>query len=212
MRFLTRWLPLLKFRGSRAYWERRYQLGGDSGEGSYGAPARYKAAVLNTFVAQQGVASVIEFGCGDGHQLTLAEYPEYLGVDVSRAAIDRCKQWFVDNPNRRFVLLDDYTGDRAQLALSLDVLFHLVEDAVYEAYLARLFGASERFVAVYATSVAEPVRTLPHVRHRPVENDIKRQFPNFRRMADVESALPPPVHSGEGGSTRFFFYQRIDGG
>lgn len=39
----------------------------------------------NDFVRARGIDSVIEFGCGDGAQLALAEYPAYGGIDVSPA-------------------------------------------------------------------------------------------------------------------------------
>ena len=208
MNFLTRWLPLLRFRNSRSYWEQRYRLGGDAGRGSFGEPARYKAAVLNAFVRQHQIQSVIEFGCGDGNQLQLADYPRYLGVDVSRAALAHCERRFAADPSKQFMLLEDYAGEQAELALSLDVLFHLVEDATYFAYLDRLFASGLRFVVVYSTSTEQPPRTMRHVRHRDVTGDIATRFPGFERLFDAEAALPPPVHVTQGLATRFYLYQR----
>lgn len=79
-------LSALRFGGSREYWEARYSQDGDSGSGSIGRLARFKAEFLNSFVLEHDVGSVIEFGCGDGRQLQLAEYPRYIGLDVSRVA------------------------------------------------------------------------------------------------------------------------------
>src|SRR5579859_8234848 len=62
----------LQFRGSSTYWEERYRAGGNSGAGSYGRLAEFKAEVLNGFVHSRGIRSVVEFGCGDGAQLALA--------------------------------------------------------------------------------------------------------------------------------------------
>ena len=53
----------------------------------------------------------------------------------------------------------------ADLALSLDVIYHLTEDTVFEAYMRHLFGAGSRFVIIYATDREIP-GTAPHVRHR----------------------------------------------
>ena len=50
IKLLGKWLPLLGFGGSEAYWKRRYQLGGDSGRGSEGKAAEYKAEVLYAFI------------------------------------------------------------------------------------------------------------------------------------------------------------------
>lgn len=209
MKFLTRWLPLLRFKDSASYWDKRYRLGGDSGEGSYGEFAGYKSRVLNQFVAQHTIKSVVEFGCGDGHQLSLATYPRYLGVDISSRAIDRCKSRFAGDLSKTFVVLSQYVGQRAELALSLDVLFHLVEDEVYDDYLDRLFSSALRYVVVFSTSVPGGVTSLRHVRHRNVESDLNERFPLFRRMVDQEANLPPPVPVKSGPQTRFFLYERI---
>src|ERR1700733_9306823 len=82
------------FRGSARYWERNYARGGTSGEGSYDALAQGKAVFLNEFVRTREIRSVIEFGCGDGNQLSLADYSSYIGLDVSRSAIERCQHRF----------------------------------------------------------------------------------------------------------------------
>src|SRR5690606_4241845 len=76
---------------SADYWEQRYARGGNSGAGSYGKLAEFKAEVLNAFVRERQIRSVIDFGCGDGAQLALAEYPSYVGLDVSPTALHICR-------------------------------------------------------------------------------------------------------------------------
>ena len=200
--------PLLGFRGSQRYWETRYRLGGHSGEGSRGIAAEYKARVLNDFVRAHGVRSAIEFGCGDGHQLTLVDYPHYTGVDVSETIVRHCRTKFAGDATKQFVTVAEYRGERADLAMSLDVIFHLVEDAVYDQYLERLFAAGERYVVVYSTSADMPGTGVAHVRHRDVEADVARRFPEFRRMQEEEAQLPPPVRFDRGLPVRFFLYAR----
>ena len=80
---------------SADYWENRYKSGGNSGAGSYGQLCEFKADVINTFVAKNNIMTVMEFGCGDGNQLSYSNYPEYVGYDVSETAIDICKKKFV---------------------------------------------------------------------------------------------------------------------
>lgn len=207
-RVVARWLPLLKFRSSSKYWQERYRLGGDSGAGSMGVAAAYKATVLNEFVAAHHVESVIEFGCGDGRQLALAQYPEYLGIDISADAVRLCADRFQTDRSKAFKLLDDYQGERADLTLSLDVIYHLVEDAVYDDYLQRLFAAGNRFVIIYSTDRSEDAAGMRHVRDRPVTADVAARFPDFVRMEE-DAQLPPPVEHCRGASTRFFFYRRV---
>ena len=155
------------FEGSAGYWDRRYQLGSDSGAGSYGQSAAHKAEFVNRFVSDHDIDSVIEFGCGDGNQLSLADYPRYLGFDVSPEAVRACRSRFEGDPTKSFELVEDYAGQRADLTLSLDVIFHLVEDHVFEDYMKLLFDAADRYVIVYATNTN---RRTPldraHVRHR----------------------------------------------
>jgi SAM-dependent methyltransferase len=161
----------LKFTGSADFWEREYARGGTSGSGSYGDLAHGKAEFLNGFVRSNIVKSVIEFGCGDGNQLSLAEYPNYVGLDVSRSAIGRCRSRFTGDPDKSFFLYDsncfvDNGGlFKADLAISLDVIYHLIEDAVFETYMTHLFDAARRYVVVYSTNGV--IRDdAPHVRHR----------------------------------------------
>jgi hypothetical protein len=61
------------FSDSITWWEKRYISGGNSGQGSYGVLAEFKAETVNQFVGEFEVKSLVEFGCGDGSQLSLPE-------------------------------------------------------------------------------------------------------------------------------------------
>jgi cyclopropane fatty-acyl-phospholipid synthase-like methyltransferase len=99
-----------------------------------------KAEFINSFVTKYGIDTVIEFGCGDGAQLELAQYAEYVGFDVSSNALERCRKRFESDPTKRFALTTAYAEERADLALSLDVVYHLVEDRIYEEYMRLLLA------------------------------------------------------------------------
>jgi SAM-dependent methyltransferase len=175
----------MAFSDSANFWEENYAQGGNSGNGSYGALAEGKSQFLNELVKARTVRSVIEFGCGDGNQLSLADYPRYIGLDVSRTAIGLCWRRFADDLTKSFFLYDgDCFTDRAgiftaDLALSLDVIYHLTEDAVFETYLRHLFAAGQRLVVIYATN-AELGGTAPHVRHRHFTPWVKANCPQWR--------------------------------
>ena len=206
---LIRQAVLLPFFGnSRLYWERRYRLGGDSGVGSYGREAAYKAEVLNAFVRDKQIETVIELGCGDGHVLSLVDYPRYLGLDVSKSAIERCGRQFAGDAAKSFLWYDPKNGAdlgdflQADLTLSLDVIFHLVEDEVYDNYLRNLFGISRRYVIVYSTD-AEAASKVPHVRHRTFTRSVEQRFPDFK-VIDKRAAA-----TGEGAAaTTFVMFKR----
>jgi SAM-dependent methyltransferase len=195
------------FPGSKGFWEKNYRSGELSGPGSYGILADAKARFLNTFVRENSVRSIVEFGCGDGHQLSLAEYPRYVGLDVSRSAIALCRRRFSTDPAKSFFLYDgeafvDRAGlFRSDLAMSLDVVYHLVEDAIFEIYLTHLFAAGQRYVIVYSSNT-EIQGTAPHVRHRCFTRWVEENCPEWR-LADVTRGA-----NEELGRADFFVYER----
>jgi SAM-dependent methyltransferase len=160
--------PAHSFTTSQEYWEGIYASGGNSGPGSYNAPAQFKAAVLNSFIQEQNIKTVLEWGCGDGNQLSLAKYPHYVGADVSRTAVSKCRQMFANDSTKAFYLVDELPEhlQSAECALSLDVIYHLVEDDVYAAYMKRLFASATRFVIIYTWTANEGPPIKAHVRHR----------------------------------------------
>ena len=202
------------FPGVGPYWETRYAKGGTSGAGSVGRLAEFKAEVLNGFVAQHGIESVLELGCGDGSQLELARYPSYVGVDVSRTAIELCRSHFAGDPGKRFFLASErgeYEG-MYDLVLSLDVIFHLVEDKVYEEYMADLLRHAGRFIIIYSSNYDDdPERPWAlHVRHRQFSNFFAELTDQWRLMTKVDNPYPfCPENPDDTSFASFYIYGRI---
>jgi SAM-dependent methyltransferase len=197
------------FPGSAKYWDERYSAGGDSGAGSYLHLAEFKAEVINGFVAAHHVQSVIEFGCGDGNQLRLAKYPTYLGFDVSAAAVAACRELFKDHPQRFFRSMSEYSGEQADLALSLDVIYHLVEDNVFNSYMKCLFGASTRYVIVYASDSDENRGYEgTHVRHRKFTRWINHHAKDWTLVRQIPNRYPYKGDYRTGSFADFFVYTK----
>jgi SAM-dependent methyltransferase len=203
---MASWLP---FRSTADYWERRYRAGGDSGAGSYDFFAEFKAEVINEFVRGHEIRTVIEFGCGDGNQLKLMEYPSYLGLDVSETAIAQCRELFAGDYTKRFELISDYHDEKADLTLSLDVIYHLVEDEVYERYMRRLFDASLRFVVIYSSNFDEQDPADAHVRHRAFTPWVERNAPQWRLIDHIPNRHPFKGDPAEGSHADFFIYELL---
>jgi hypothetical protein len=180
-----------KFPDSKAYWETRYLQGGDSGVGSYDFFSEFKAQVLNEFVTEKRISSVIEFGCGDGNQLKLAKYPSYLGFDVSPAAVAKCKDIFGLDETKSFHLVREFNGQTAELALSLDVIYHLVEDDVFESYMQTLFAAADRYVIIYSSD-SDDNRGYEgtHVRHRKFTEWVGKRALEWRLTERIPNKFP----------------------
>lgn len=202
---------IFRFPGSESYWKQRYLFKGTSGAGSYGRFAEFKAEVINDFVRRNDIESVIEFGCGDGNQLMNADYPKYLGFDVSPTAISTCRHLFKNDPTKHFRLLSEYDGEMAELALSLDVIYHLVEDNAYESHMCRLFESALRFVIIYSSNTDEPLgRDLLHIRHRRFTDWIERSAPGWTLMRYVPNRYPYSGDHENGSFADFYIYRRSD--
>jgi len=198
-------LRRLRYPGSRLYWERRYAGGGDSGAGSAGRLADYKADIVNRFVREKNIQSVVEFGCGDGQQLLLAAYPAYVGLDISKTAVERCKALFASDFSKKFEIYDpfqfDMAGHQADMALSMEVIFHLTEDDIYRLYLRHLFASARRWVVIFSSDEEDDTGgVFPHFKQRRFTPDVppdwvlRERIPNPYRDISVSD---------------FFFFEKV---
>jgi SAM-dependent methyltransferase len=175
---------------SANYWEKRYKRGKNSGSGSYGRLARFKAEVINRVIAETKATSLMDFGCGDGHQLSLMTPLPYVGLDVSRTMLATLRERFAGQPLFRFLHPDDLPGDlRCDITVSADVIYHLVEDAVFEAHMEDLFGHARRFVVIYSSNHEEPYDGS-HIRHRRFTDFVAARMPGWRRVLHIPNPYP----------------------
>lgn len=195
------------FTTSGDYWKNRYAHGGNSGEGSYGESAEFKAEVLNNFVNRENIKSVIEFGSGDGNQLKFAEYPSYIGFDISEDAITHCRKIFSADKSKSFKMLNEYKNEKAELALSLEVIFHLVEDEVFNEYMNRLFESAEKFVIIFSSDF-DKVTNDAHVRHRNFSKWIEKNKPEWTLHEIIKNINPYNEQTRSGGFSDFSIYKR----
>lgn len=196
---------------SGKYWEKRYERGGNSGAGSYNRLAEFKAEVINKFVRENNVNKVIEWGCGDGNQLKLAKYPEYIGFDVSKEAVKICDEKFSGDITKKFIWCGDKgfkSEDRGDLAISLDVIYHLIEDDVYEEYMERLFSSSERYICIYSSNFEE--RPAIHVKNRKFTDWIDVHTDNTWKLLEIVYNRYPYSEDDpdETSWSDFYFYER----
>jgi hypothetical protein len=195
-----------KYQDSADYWEKWYLNDGTSGSGSYGNLAVYKAQIINPFVKNHHIHSVIEFGCGDGNQLKYFEFPSYIGLDVSETAVNKCIDMFMSDKTKNFFLYEeaarftDTNLQKTDLSLSLDVIYHLLEDEVYEKYMHHLFAASSRFVIIYAWD--EKKHKSLHIRHRKFTPWIAEHFKDWQLKQKIE-------YTGNLEACDFFVYEKI---
>jgi len=130
---------------NRLFWDFRYahdpELG--SGLGSRGAVLAYKRELVRSFVNQLKPNSIVDIGCGDCE--VSAELPDelYTGIDVSSVVVERNRVRF---PRRRFMCGDFLDIDLAPVdfVLCFDVLIHVSDADLYEAFVRRLVTEAGR--------------------------------------------------------------------
>lgn len=181
-----------KFTTSRAYWENRYKSGGNSGAGSYNSLAEFKAEIINEFVEERNIETVIEFGSGDGNQLKYFNFKSYVGFDVSQTAVFKCRNLYKTDSTKRFEVVDAYNSEKADLVLSLDVIYHLIEDSTFHDYMERLFSASGKYVIIYSSNddVHENNNITSHVKHRKFTKWVEENISNFKLIEHKPNNSP----------------------
>ena len=192
------------------YWEKRYSSGGNSGVGSYGKMALYKAKIINQFVKENSIQSVTEFGCGDGNQLGLANYPKYVGFDISEAAINICKNKFKSDATKTFRMLNTYKGDQADLTLSLEVIFHLLEENLFIKHMQVLFNSSKKFVIIFSSNSDDNKDYVgTHMRQWRFTDWVDQNQNDWNLIEHIPNKYPYKKKTGEGSISDFYIYRKI---
>lgn len=150
---------------STDYWEERYSNGGNSGDGSYGFLSEYKKDFINNFISENNITSLLEYGCGDCNQLSMVDCDNIIGVDVSVTAINKCRDIM---KNSKFILLENnkFTNIKTDLLLSLDVIYHLIEDIVYEEYIKNIVNHGSKYIIIYSCDFKDDGGYAKHVKPR----------------------------------------------
>lgn len=203
---------LPKFTTSDKYWEERYKKGYNSGTGSYNKLAEFKAEIINSFVEKNDISTVIEFGCGDGNQLKYFNFKSYIGYDVSKTVISLCRNLYKNDASKQFDLIENHSSETAELTLSLDVIYHLVEDETYFNYMKKVFGSSTKYTIVYSSDSDdhENNNIEPHVKHRNFTKWVKNNAPQFKLIQHIPNKYS---YNGNGECSSyadFFIFQKQD--
>ncbi|HSZ71113.1 MAG TPA: methyltransferase domain-containing protein [Cytophagaceae bacterium] len=204
----NKWKAEKTFEHSEKYWIDRYDKGGNSGAGSYHRLAVFKAAVINAWVKENNIQTVIEFGCGDGNQLRYFHFPSYIGYDVSTQALKLCSKLFQQDVSKHFALMKEYDQRSVDMSMSLDVIYHLIEDDVYHQYMSALFQASHQFVVIYSSDKEEKPTNVSHVRQRQFSAWVKEYRPDFALVKHIPNQYPYDGNAVDTSISDFYIFQK----
>jgi hypothetical protein len=94
----------------------------------------------------------------------------------------------------------------AELTLSLDVIYHLIEDDVFADTVRTLFAWATRFVIIYASNTDSSWPSA-HVRHRQFTRHVAATEPDWRLLAHLPNPYPyDPARPDDTSFADFFIY------
>jgi SAM-dependent methyltransferase len=192
------------------YWENRYAAGGNSGAGSRNRLLRYKANFINHIIDQYQVKSIIDWGCGDGHLMELLTPKYYLGTDISTTAIEKLIQSHTRWPYRSFMRYSAYKNNRAQMAISIDVIFHLVSPESLHDYMQKLFQSAREYVLIYSSNGTVPpsIRLHSHLADNRFTDWIEQHQPHARIILHQPNQYPyDPARPADTSISDWYLYQ-----
>jgi hypothetical protein len=165
---------------SRKYWEKRYKKWWNSWAGSYNKYAEYKANILNDIIDEKNINSLIEFGCWDWNNLNYYKINYYTGFDISETAIKICISKYREDSSKSFILYNPIFfkswGLKAELTISFEVIFHLIEDNVFLKYFEDLFNTSSKYVLILSSNNDHNKWSAAHYKNREFTKFIPENF------------------------------------
>ncbi|NRB56821.1 MAG: hypothetical protein HRU39_12720 [Salinicola sp.] len=194
------------------YWNERYKLGGNSGAGSYGRLAIFKAEVINSLLRQHDIKNLIEFGCGDGNQISLFDTNlQYYGIDISEKSVSICRKKFTTDTNKKFSTVDEFSRhpEIADATMSLDVIYHLVDDDLYHQYMKNLFMHARKLCIVYSANIEERTHDS-HVRKRNFTDWVKTYANDWLLVETIPNKYPmiPGSNPNETSFADFYIFRK----
>ena len=118
---------------------------------------------------------------------------------------DTSKNFFVYDPNEFEINQQKFAAD---LVLSLDVIYHLVEDEVYRKYLTNVFNSAKKYVVIYSSNQEIPRMVYSrHVRHRKFTRHVEEWFPAWELKDTFKNNQLKSDTKFNGPSFDFFIFQ-----
>jgi len=141
-------------------------------------------------------------------------YKSYIGIDVSATAIKICKAKFSHDKSKKFYISSKLpenliinSKENIDMSISLDVIYHLVENEVFENYMLNLFNSSSKFVCIYSSNFDAEQQI--HERRRKFTDYIEKNFCEWKLYKKVKNKYPYNTYKpNTTSSCDFYFYKK----
>ena len=95
--------------------------------------------------------------------------------------------------------------------MSLDVIYHLVENDVFHEYMTTLFDSAVKWVIVYSSNFdGDDEAMAEHVRHRKFTDWVDENRPGWSLSNIVKNKFPFTGDYRTGSHADFYFYENPD--
>src|SRR5690606_29314294 len=97
----------------------------------------------------------------------------------------------------------------AECTLSLDVIYHLVDDEIYHDYMDLLFSSAEKYCLIYSANIEERTQSV-HVRKRRFTDWIEEYASEWKLAEIIPNKYPYMIHSdpNETSFADFYVFQK----
>jgi len=108
-------------------------------------------------------------------------------------------QYFVDNVSLF----------KSDLTLSLDVIYHLIEDNVFNKYMQDLFSTSKKYVMIYASNTnTNKIIQSQHVKHRNFSEWVTKNLLEWKLIKKINNKYPLKCNEKEESFADFYIYKK----
>jgi len=150
------------------YWNERFKLRKNVGWGSHPKSNWYKQKkdAVRRVLDKDNVLKVLDICCGDCK--FIAELPqfqnnsiEYVGIEPTKSIYNQITKEF---PDKTFLnitipeLIKTTMNEEFDLIICYDMLFHLVDDKLYDDFIKWMFNRKTKFVIVSYSDVPEKIQ------------------------------------------------------
>ncbi len=188
------------------YWEERYEKGYETGNQSEGTLLDLQIELTNEVILSNNIENVIEFGCGNGKMLKHLALKNYVGLDISKNAINVCKEKYKDDANKKFFLVDEYgLKPNFELSLSLGGVIASIPDQMeYFKYMNNLFNSSTKFVCIFSSDIDSD--RFGHIQARNFTRFVSENFKEWNLVQKKETG--DKHRDGDPSHCSFFIYKK----
>jgi SAM-dependent methyltransferase len=166
-------------------------------------------------VKTNGIQSIIEFGCGDGNQLALFKVDKYTGVDISKKSIELCSTKYGTESGKSFHIYNPQEFDiltkvgQSDASMSLDVIYHLIEDEDFKKYISDLFAYAKKYVIIYSSNTdQQDALQSQHVRHHKFTGHIISHFNKWNLIKEIKNPFPLKDNQKQESFADFYIFEK----